>query len=137
DRDYLPPDARIFSPAVEPSEPYFPKVLPITAAAFAASLLIMVIATLLAELFSGRAMRPAPRAIEPIHQVAMPVVPAEPDRDAQKREKAGNVREIVRRQRGLDAEGAPGDALAETEARLGIEAAAEKLVKRGNARAIF
>lgn len=59
DRNYLPADARIFSRAIAPSEPYFPKVLPITAAAFFVSLLVMAIATLLAELFSGRAMRPA------------------------------------------------------------------------------
>lgn len=59
DRNYLPADARIFSRAITPREPYFPKILPITAAAFVASLLLMAIATLLSELFSGRAMRPA------------------------------------------------------------------------------
>ncbi len=59
DGNYLPADARIFSRAVIPSEPYFPKTLPIAGAAFAASLLIMIIVTLMQELFSGRAMRPA------------------------------------------------------------------------------
>ncbi len=59
DGNYLPADARIFSRAVAPSEPYFPKTLPIAGAAFAASLLVMIILTLLQELFSGRAMRPA------------------------------------------------------------------------------
>ena len=59
DGNYLPADARIFSRAVTPSVPYFPKALPIAGAAFAASLLVMVILTLLRELFSGRAMRPA------------------------------------------------------------------------------
>ncbi|WP_274424714.1 GumC family protein [Chelativorans sp. YIM 93263] len=58
-RDYLPVDARVFSRAVVPSEPYFPKVMPLTAAAFAGSLLLMVVLVLLRELFSGRAMRPA------------------------------------------------------------------------------
>ena len=59
DRNYLPADARIFSRAVVPSEPYFPKIVPIVGAAFVGSLLIMAIVTLLQELFSGRAMRPA------------------------------------------------------------------------------
>lgn len=58
DRNYLPADVRIFSRAITPSEPYFPKIVPITVAAFVASLLIMAVMTLLQELFSGRAMRP-------------------------------------------------------------------------------
>ena len=62
DGNYLPVDARIFSRAIAPSEPYFPKALPIAGAAFVASLLIMTIMTLMQELFSGRAMRPAPVA---------------------------------------------------------------------------
>lgn len=57
DRNYLPADARIFSRAVVPSEAYFPKMLPIVGAAFAGSLLLMVIITLLRELFSGNSMR--------------------------------------------------------------------------------
>ena len=59
DGNYLPADARIFSRAVVPSEPYFPKIVPIAGAAFVGSLLVMAIVTLLQELFSGRAMRPA------------------------------------------------------------------------------
>jgi exopolysaccharide transport family protein len=59
DGNYLPVDARIFSDADVPSEPYFPKPLPIAGAAFVGSLLVMAILTLLQELFSGRAMRPA------------------------------------------------------------------------------
>ena len=59
DGNYLPADARIFSRAIAPSEPYFPKPIPIAGAAFVASLLVMAIVTLLHELFSGRAMRPA------------------------------------------------------------------------------
>ncbi|MBN9236954.1 MULTISPECIES: GumC family protein [Phyllobacteriaceae] len=75
DRNYLPVDARIFSRAIVPTEPYFPKMLPIVGAAFAASLLVMAIITLLRELFSGRAMRPAsgPRP-EPVREVPMPAV---------------------------------------------------------------
>ena len=79
DRKYLPVDARIASTASVPSEPYFPKVVPIVAAAFVGSLLLMTIVTLLQELFSGRAMRPAPGArFEHIEQVAMPAARQEP-----------------------------------------------------------
>ncbi|KFB10436.1 GumC family protein [Nitratireductor basaltis] len=59
DRDLLPVDARIFSRAIVPQEAYFPKVLPLTIAAFVAALLVGAIVLLLRELFSGRAMRPA------------------------------------------------------------------------------
>ncbi len=59
DGNYLPADARIFSRAIVPSEPYFPKPIPIAGAAFVGSLLVMAVFTLLQELFSGRAMRPA------------------------------------------------------------------------------
>lgn len=79
ERSYLPADARIFSRATVPGEPYFPKILPIAGAALVGSLLIMAVATLLRELFSGRAMRPAPRpAIEPVGQVPMPSIQAPP-----------------------------------------------------------
>ena len=79
DRKYLPVDASLLSKAQVPTEPYFPKVGPITGAAAAASLLLMAIATLLGELFSGRAMRPAPGArIDHIEQVPMPAARIEP-----------------------------------------------------------
>jgi len=73
DRNYLPADARIFSRADVPTEPYFPKMLPIVGAAFVGSLLIMSIVTLLQELFSGRAMQPAPGTrVEPVAVVPLP-----------------------------------------------------------------
>ncbi|TPN01182.1 Wzz/FepE/Etk N-terminal domain-containing protein [Mesorhizobium sp. B2-1-3A] len=73
DRNYVPVDARVSSPASVPSEPYFPKVGPIVGAAAAASLLLAAVFTLLRELFSGRAMRPATGArFAPIDEVAMP-----------------------------------------------------------------
>ncbi|MBB3235098.1 GumC family protein [Phyllobacterium endophyticum] len=59
DRGYLPADARIFSRADRPIEPYFPKKIPMTVAAFVASLLLLSIVTLLRALFSGQALRPA------------------------------------------------------------------------------
>ncbi|OQM77597.1 GumC family protein [Manganibacter manganicus] len=74
DRNYLPVDARVFSRAIIPAQPYFPKIVPIVGAAFAASLLLMAVGTLLRELFSGRAMRPAPGArFADVEQVNMPV----------------------------------------------------------------
>ncbi len=73
DRNYLPVDARVFSRATPPSESYFPKPIPIVGAAFAGTLLLMAIATLLAELFSGRALQPAPgRRVDPVRDVVMP-----------------------------------------------------------------
>ncbi len=81
DRNYLPADVRIFSRAITPSEPYFPKIVPITAAAFVASLLIMAVITLLQELFSGRAMRPSAVVPAPL-PAAVPMRRAEPALDA-------------------------------------------------------
>jgi Mrp family chromosome partitioning ATPase len=73
DGNYLPVDARIFSRAVVPLAPYFPKIIAIAASTFAASILIMVLATLLRELFSGRAMRPAAGAsLQPAEKVSAP-----------------------------------------------------------------
>ena len=117
DRNYLPADARIFSPATAPFEPYFPKVLPTLAAAFAGSLLLMAVVTLLQELFSGRAMRPAAGVIrEPIEQVEMPLA-FRPDADV------------------VEAEPEPEPEVARNE--LSIAAAAEKLISGGVSRAVF
>jgi len=77
ERNYLPADARVFSRADVPAEPYAPKRLAIVSAAFVASLLLMSLATLVGELFSGRAMRAMPRlAVEPVPTVAMAPVAA-------------------------------------------------------------
>lgn len=136
ERAYLPPDARVISRAVTPNVPYFPKVVPITAAAFAASLLLMIIATLLTELFSGRAMRPAPRPVAAIPQVAMPVVPAAPEEDAEAVEE-DEAREEQRRLRVLGLSDAAPVAAEGDAAHLGIEAAAEKLMTGGANCAVF
>lgn len=118
EHNYLPADARVFSRALVPAEPYFPKVLPMTLAAFAASLLLSAIFVLLRELFSGRAMRPAPRAIDPIRQVAMPV----PQTIAIRQEDEQNLRPEP-----------------ETSAygEIGIATAAQVLISGGMSRAIF
>ncbi|TJW39340.1 MAG: chain-length determining protein, partial [Mesorhizobium sp.] len=82
DSNYPPVDARVFSRAVAPTQPYFPKILAIVGAAFVGSLLVMAIVTLLQELFSGRAMRPAAGArFERIEQVAMPVAHEPPNHE--------------------------------------------------------
>ncbi|MHB2265569.1 Wzz/FepE/Etk N-terminal domain-containing protein [Aliihoeflea sp. PC F10.4] len=74
DRNYLPVDARIFARATPPVSSYYPRLVPIVGAAFAGSLLLMIIGTLLGELFSGRAMQPAPRAnrAEPGPRMVLP-----------------------------------------------------------------
>lgn len=160
DRNYLPVDARVFSPAVVPTEAYFPKTIPIVAAAFVGSLLIMAIVTLLQELFSGRAMRPAAgRRLEPVEEVAMPVaqpgaareelppvLPARPRREKPTLPEPSLSPEAVAREWESEEEArfepaAPAPRKVErTVSRLGeidIEKAAEKLIAGGTARAIF
>ncbi|RWM06270.1 MAG: chain-length determining protein [Mesorhizobium sp.] len=146
DRNYLPVDARLLSKVQVPTEPYFPKIGPITGAAAAASLLLMAIGTLLKELFSGRAMRPAAGArFEPIEQVAMPVARTEPTvAEAEDEDSDDSVAED-RIGQGAALAAAPAER-AGTEAprpwqsRLGeidVDKAAEKLIASGAARAIF
>ncbi len=53
-----PADARVVSQAVEPVDPYFPKVGPIVVVAALASFILACIVIMLIELFSGRALRP-------------------------------------------------------------------------------
>ncbi|MCC8933816.1 exopolysaccharide transport family protein [Rhizobium sp. 'Codium 1'] len=59
DKDASPADARVISTAIEPQEPSFPKVLPITIVATLSTLILSAVAVMLAELFSGRALRPS------------------------------------------------------------------------------
>lgn len=58
DKNSSPADARVISKAIEPQEPTFPKVLPITVVAALATLILSAVGVMLAELFSGRALRP-------------------------------------------------------------------------------
>ncbi|WP_064711193.1 GumC family protein [Rhizobium bangladeshense] len=58
DSNSSPADARIVSRAIEPVDPYFPKVVPIVVVAAVATLILSAIVTMFAELFSGRALRP-------------------------------------------------------------------------------
>ncbi|NYJ09985.1 uncharacterized protein involved in exopolysaccharide biosynthesis/Mrp family chromosome partitioning ATPase [Rhizobium leguminosarum] len=66
DSNSSPADARIVSKAIEPVDPYFPKVVPIVVVAAVATLILSAIVTMLAELFSGRALRPVDAAPETI-----------------------------------------------------------------------
>ncbi|WP_192248375.1 GumC family protein [Mesorhizobium silamurunense] len=149
DRNYLPVDARLLSKVQVPTEPYFPKIGPITGAAAAASLLLMAIGTLLKELFSGRAMRPAAGArFEPIEQVAMPVARTEPAIAEAEDEAGGDSVADDRIGQGAamaaalaePAEPAEAEASPSWQSRLGeidVDKAAEKLIASGAARAIF
>jgi len=80
DRNYVPADARIFSRADAPGEPYYPKVLPIVSATFVAGLLVISIFVLLRELFSGRAFITADgRRYAAAEEIEMPVIEAATD----------------------------------------------------------
>ncbi|WP_119258750.1 GumC family protein [Shinella zoogloeoides] len=57
-----PADARVISAAVEPTEVSFPKVVPITVVGGVAGFALSSIIILLAELFSGRALKPTAAA---------------------------------------------------------------------------
>ena len=57
DMNATPADGRIISNANVPSEPYFPKVLPITIVAALAGFILSAVFVMLSELFSGRAIR--------------------------------------------------------------------------------
>ncbi|EJC70487.1 uncharacterized protein involved in exopolysaccharide biosynthesis [Rhizobium leguminosarum bv. viciae WSM1455] len=71
DSNSSPADARIVSKAVEPVDPYFPKVVPIVVVAAVATLIMSAIVIMLAELFSGRALRPTDAASETIDAEAV------------------------------------------------------------------
>ncbi|ANP85018.1 GumC family protein [Rhizobium leguminosarum] len=71
DSNSSPADARIVSRAVEPVDPYFPKVVPIVVVAAVATLIMSAIVIMLAELFSGRALRPTDAASETIEAEAV------------------------------------------------------------------
>ncbi|MDM9648533.1 Wzz/FepE/Etk N-terminal domain-containing protein [Rhizobium sp. S163] len=80
DKNSSPADARIVSTAVQPVDPYFPKVVPIVVVAALATFIMTSIAIMLAELFSGRALRPTSGAEveERIERETVEVVVAAP-----------------------------------------------------------
>ncbi|SCB07146.1 GumC family protein [Rhizobium lusitanum] len=78
DKNSSPADARVVSKAVEPVDPYFPKVGPIVVVSALATFILTAIVIMLAELFSGRALRPVGR-----DEKASPEMPARPQSDIQ------------------------------------------------------
>lgn len=90
DMNATPADARVVSKAVMPTEPYFPKILPITIVASLAGFVLSSVFIMLAELFSGRAIRQVDYEVQddatdvveapPVRQpvTAMPAMPAMP-----------------------------------------------------------
>jgi Mrp family chromosome partitioning ATPase len=134
DGNYLPADARVFSRAIAPSEPYFPKILPIVIASFVASLMVMAVITLLQELFSGRAMRPASGArFAPVEEVAMPA-PAEPAVAVAEHVELQSVVGGFEPEPELEPE--PQPAMPDL-GEIDIAGAAEKLIAGGATRALF
>lgn len=65
---YAPAGARLISSAIVPVEASFPKMAPLLGASFFVSLIVMMLATLLRELLSGRAFAPvaAPTPAGPV-----------------------------------------------------------------------
>lgn len=145
ERNYAAADARIFSRAIVPTESYFPKVVPIVGAAFVGAILVMAVITLLRELFSGRAMRPAGSArVEPVGEIAMPGVRASEPSMAEPAP-ASTAAGAPLSPATAGRERAPSMLRIEPEAepakvdlgQVSIERAAEKLIAGGAARAIF
>ena len=62
---YAPANARLISRALVPSEPVFPRMAPMVGATLFVSLVLMMLVTLVRELFSGRAFVPALEAARP------------------------------------------------------------------------
>jgi uncharacterized protein involved in exopolysaccharide biosynthesis/Mrp family chromosome partitioning ATPase len=127
ERNYLPVDARVFARATPPAEPYFPKPVPIVGASLAGALMLTVLAILLRELFSGRALQAAPgRVFDRVEDVVIAPVavtgsgPAEPE--------MSHVE--------VPSE-TPASAVTMSNEGLSVEDAADLLVSRGFARAVF
>ncbi len=145
DRSYLPADARIFSRATVPFDPYFPKIVPIVGAAFVGSLLVMAIITLLRELFSGRAMRPAAGGrIEPVEHVSMPAAtaiepeaPVLPEPAVQPASPPPEPPPVIHAPVVAEKPAPPRVRIAPNDNRLSVSAAAERLISSGAVRAIF
>ncbi|EKF42808.1 exopolysaccharide transport family protein [Nitratireductor indicus C115] len=134
DRNYLPVDVRIFSRAITPGEPYFPKVVPITVAAFIASLLVMAVITLLQELFSGRAMRPSD---ERDHVEPVPAVPMEPAEPAEIDDKPARNSLLSGRYATVDERHESERPLVPKIGEIDVEEASDKLISGGASRALF
>lgn len=135
---YAPAKARLISSATVPIEPSFPRMIPFVGATLFASLLLMVVVTLMRELFSGRALVPAAAAAPGRAQVHK----QEPD--AADHEKAAPAGMPVPADPGVAAQGpvrtvAPVAATANGPANdnFSIAAVTAKLIRRGAGRALI
>ncbi len=82
DKNSSPADARVVSTAVEPVDPSYPKVGPIVVVATLATFILTAIVIMLAELFSGRALRPVGSARKE-DEVALAEAPKRPHPDTE------------------------------------------------------
>ncbi len=82
DKNSSPADARVVSTAVEPVDPSYPKVGPIVVVATLATFILTAIVIMLAELFSGRALRPVGSARKE-DEVAPAETPKRPQPDTE------------------------------------------------------
>ncbi len=82
DKNSSPADARVVSTAVEPVDPSYPKVGPIVVVATLATFILTAIVIMLAELFSGRALRPVGPARKE-DEVALAETPKRPQPDTE------------------------------------------------------
>lgn len=83
DKNSSPADARVVSSAVEPVDPAFPKVGPIVVVSTLATFLLTCIVIMLAELFSGRALRPVGPVSRERKPAANASLPHQPDTTAE------------------------------------------------------
>ena len=128
ERNYLPVDARVFARATPPAEPYFPKPVPIIGASFTGALMLAVLFILLRELFSGRALAPAPgRKVEQVEEVVIKPAIATDVREALDDEDEDDRLPIA----------AATPAAKKPEEGMSVEDAADLLISRGTPRAIF
>lgn len=89
DKNASPADARVISTAIEPQEPNFPKVVPITIVATLSTMILAAVAVMLAELFSGRALRsPAVGASVPTRREEEPVLESVEELEPQRKTRA-------------------------------------------------
>ena len=148
----LQPSARIVERAVAPSKPYFPKIIPIVAAAFVASLLIMAGMTLLRDA-SGRARRRAADAgPAPLTPMAMPTTSHAPVTGPEKFAEGAEMTGFAEDFPSFDSAGpTPGlqqaaptvtaermhEPVGSSLGEIDIESAAEKLIASGATRALF
>ncbi len=128
--DYAPAKARVISRATVPFEATFPKMVPLLGATFVASLIALMLITLMRELFSGRALVPAATGFvaEEAFEDDEADIAAQPTMfapQAAAEVSAANNKPVASARTQSDVTG------------FTVEGLAEKLMRRGAGRAIF